>query len=47
METPPSFATLVLAEAFNLDRELAVTNLAMGSTLLLLTLPLWLFLFGS
>ncbi|VXD13549.1 Auxin Efflux Carrier [Planktothrix serta PCC 8927] len=47
MATPPAFATLVLAEAFNLDRELAVTNLAMGSTLLLLTLPLWLFLFGS
>ncbi len=46
MATPPAFATLVLAEAFNLDRELAVTNLAMGSTLLLLTLPLWLFLFG-
>lgn len=46
MATPPAFATLVLAEAFNLDRELAVTNLALGSTLLLLTLPLWLFLFG-
>lgn len=47
MATPPAFATLVLAEAFNLDRELAVTNLAMGSTLLLLTLPIWLFLFGQ
>jgi len=47
MATPPAFATLVLAEAFNLDREFAVTNLAMGSTLLLLTLPLWLFLFGQ
>jgi len=47
MATPPAFATLVLAEAFNLDREFTVTNLAMGSTLLLLTLPLWLFLFGQ
>ncbi|MEA5521865.1 AEC family transporter [Limnoraphis robusta] len=47
MATPPAFATLVLAEAFNLDRELTVTTLAVGSVVLLMTLPFWLFLFGS
>ncbi len=46
MATPPAFATLVLAEAFNLDRELTVTTLAMGSVVLLVTLPLWLLVFG-
>jgi predicted permease len=43
---PPAFATLVIAEAYNLDRELTVTLLALGSLLLLLFLPLWLMLFG-
>ncbi len=47
MATPPAFATLVLAEAFDLDRELTVTSLAMGAIVLLFTLPLWIFLFGS
>jgi predicted permease len=42
---PPAFATLVLCEAYELDRELTVTALAMGSIGLLLTLPLWLLLF--
>ncbi|WP_413162608.1 AEC family transporter [Capilliphycus salinus ALCB114379] len=46
MATPPAFATLVLAEAFNLDRELTVTTLAVGSVALLVTLPLWLLIFG-
>ncbi|MGL5083098.1 MAG: AEC family transporter [Microcoleaceae cyanobacterium] len=46
MATPPAFATLVLAETFNLDREFTVTALALGSVGLLLTLPVWLFLFG-
>lgn len=46
MAMPPAFATLVIAEAYNLDRDLAVTALAVGSTSLLLTLPLWLWLFG-
>lgn len=44
---PPAFATLVIAEAYNLDRELTVTMLALGSVLLLLFLPLWLFLFAA
>ncbi len=47
MAMPPAFATLVLAEAYNLDRELAVTALAVGSSGLLLTLPVWLLLFGD
>ncbi|WP_375506191.1 AEC family transporter [uncultured Nostoc sp.] len=45
MAMPPAFSTLVIAETFNLDRDLAVTALAAGAILLLLTLPLWLWLF--
>jgi predicted permease len=45
MAMPPAFATLVIAETFNLDRDLAVTALAMGVMILLFTLPLWLWLF--
>lgn len=46
MAMPPAFATLVLAETFNLDRDLAVTALAMGTVMLLVTLPIWLWMFG-
>ena len=46
MSMPPAFATLILAEAYNLDRELAVTGIAVGSAGLFFTLPLWLWLFG-
>ena len=45
MAMPPAFATLVIAETFDLARDLAVTALAMGSMVLLVTLPLWLWLF--
>ena len=45
MGMPPAFATLVIAEVYDLDRELAVTALAVGSMGLLVTLPIWLFLF--
>lgn len=45
MAMPPAFGTLVIAETFNLDRDLAVTALAAGVILLLLTLPVWLWLF--
>jgi hypothetical protein len=45
MGMPPAFATLVIAETFNLDRDLAVTALAAGSMVLLITLPIWLWLF--
>lgn len=43
---PSAFATLVLAETFDLDRDLAVTCLGLSSTLLLVTLPLWLWGFS-
>lgn len=45
MAMPPAFATLVIAETFNLDRDLAVTALGLGAMLLLVTLPVWLWLF--
>lgn len=45
MAMPPAFGTLVLAETFNLDRDLAVTSLALGVVIFLFTLPLWLWLF--
>ncbi|MEA5551237.1 AEC family transporter [Anabaena cylindrica UHCC 0172] len=45
MAMPPAFATLVIAETFDLDRDLAVTALAMGTMVLLFTLPVWLWLF--
>ena len=43
--TPPAIATLVLAEIYNLDRNLTVGAIAIGSSGFLLTLPLWLLLF--
>lgn len=43
---PPAFATLIVAEAYHLDRQLSVTTLAFGSAGLFLTLPIWLWLFG-
>jgi predicted permease len=46
MAMPPAFATLILAEAFDLDRDLAVTALVCGSIGLLLMLPIWLWLFA-
>jgi malate permease and related proteins len=45
MAMPPAFGTLVIAETFNLDRNLAVTAIAAGVIVLLVTLPLWLWLF--
>ncbi len=47
MSMPPAFGTLVLAENFDLDRQLAVTALVVGCGSLLLMLPVWLLLFGS
>ncbi len=43
---PPAFATLAIAEAYDLDRDLTAAALAAGSASLLLTLPIWLLLFG-
>ena len=47
MAMPPAFATLVISEAYDLDQELTVTTLVMGSTGLLAMIPLWLWLFGG
>lgn len=47
MAMPPAFATLVLAEVYDLDRNFSVTALAVGSIGLLLTLPIWLLMFKS
>lgn len=46
MAMPPAFATLILAETYNLDRDLTVTALVVGTIGLLLTLPVWLVLFS-
>jgi hypothetical protein len=46
MAMPPAFATLIITEAYDLDRELTVTTLALGSVTILLTLPLWMGLFA-
>lgn len=44
--TPTALAVLILAEVYELDRELLASNIAMTSIGLLFTLPLWLILFG-
>lgn len=44
MAMPPAFATLVIAEAYNLDQELTVTTLILGCLALVLLLPVWLWL---
>jgi len=46
MAMPPAFATLVISEAYELDQELTVTTLVLGCLFLLVTLPMWLWLFG-
>lgn len=44
---PSAFSNLVLAEAYDLDRELSVTCVGLSSVGLLLTLPLWLWGFSD
>lgn len=44
---PSAFSNLVLAEAYDLDRELSVTCIGLSSVGLLLTLPLWLWGFSD
>jgi len=44
---PCAFSNLVLAEAYNLDRDLTVTCVGLSSVSLLLTLPLWLWGFAG
>ncbi|MGA7933411.1 MAG: AEC family transporter [Kovacikia sp.] len=47
MAMPPAFATLVISEAYELDQSFAVTALVTGSLGLVITLPVWLWLFSS
>ncbi len=44
---PPAMATLVLTEEFDLDREITLGSIAVGYSLALLTLPLWILLWGG
>ena len=46
MAMPPAFGTTLLAEVFNLDRELTVTAIGMGCVSLLFTIPIWMWLFS-
>ncbi|APB33233.1 transporter, AEC family [Gloeomargarita lithophora Alchichica-D10] len=43
---PPALATLILTEAYGLESGLTVSAIGLGLGLLLVTLPLWLLLFG-
>jgi malate permease and related proteins len=47
MAMPPAFSTLVLAEVYELDKNLTVTALSVGSIALLLTLPIWLLILNQ
>ncbi len=44
---PSAFASLILAEEYNLDRDLASSSIALSTIGLLLVIPLWLSLFGG
>jgi hypothetical protein len=44
---PCAFSNLVLAEAYDLDRDLSVTCVALSSASFLLTLPIWLWGFST
>jgi len=46
MGMPPAFVTTLYAERYGLDRNLAITTVALGSILILFTIPLWMWLFG-
>ncbi|QFZ92641.2 AEC family transporter [Synechococcus elongatus] len=44
---PSGFAGLILAEEYNLDRELLASSILLSTLALFLTLPLWVWLFGT
>jgi malate permease and related proteins len=46
MSMPPAISTLLLAEVYQLDRDLTVTALVLGVLLLLFLLPIWVVLYG-
>ncbi|MCP6758537.1 MAG: AEC family transporter [Fischerella sp. CENA71] len=43
---PSAFAGLILAEEYNLDRDLIASSIIISTLLLLLMLPLWILMFG-
>jgi hypothetical protein len=43
---PSAFAGLILAEEYELDREIIASSIVVSTIVLLVTIPLWLFLFG-
>ncbi|RUT00274.1 hypothetical protein DSM106972_077220 [Dulcicalothrix desertica PCC 7102] len=43
---PSAFLGLILAEEYNLDRDLIASSILVSTILLLFVLPLWIFLFG-
>ncbi|MBF2067367.1 MAG: AEC family transporter [Calothrix sp. C42_A2020_038] len=43
---PSAFIGLVLAEEYNLDRDLIASSILVSTVLLLFVLPLWIFIFG-
>ena len=44
---PSAFAGLILAEEYDLDRELIASSIAISTVALLLAIPLWLFIFPT
>lgn len=44
---PSAFASLILAEEYDLDRDLAASSIALSTIVLLLMVPVWLAVFGS
>ena len=46
MAMPPAFGTNLLAEVFNLDRQLAVSAIGIGWVTLLFAIPIWMRLFS-
>jgi len=44
---PSAFAGLILAEEYELDRDLIASSIALSTGALLMTIPLWLGLFAD
>lgn len=44
---PTAFAGLILAEEYELDRELIASSIVLTTIMLFVTIPIWLFLFGD
>jgi predicted permease len=44
---PSAFASLILAEEYDLDHDLAASSIALSTIVLLMMIPLWLALFGQ